>query len=118
MRSLAQPEASIADRSCLGGCGQGVVVKPIDPSIPAASKVLRRRVLDTIRDEAMAVAAAADLLTSINALDETAFLALSAKIAAGERALNNSVPPEVCLACGKALQLYRGNCAICGKNPY
>jgi hypothetical protein len=94
--------------NCLGGCGGGVIVKNGG----------RRKALKPLKDEAMAISVAAELLRELNGLDEAALETIQAKLAAGERVLSNCEAPEICSQCGIGLQLYRGKCAKCGKYPY
>ena len=101
----------IKGNSCLGGCCSGVIVKA------TGITNVRRKTLDVVSDEATALEMAKDLLGE-ESFDEEAFQTLQATIESGERAFVNSEPPEICAQCGSSLQLYRGNCAKCGKNPY
>jgi hypothetical protein len=118
MQTLVSTEAEldIKGDSCLGGCGGGVIVKTVHPGAPFSKN--RSRALDPLIDEAMAIRAAADLLRELDGLDETILASLEAKLASSDRALSHSEPPEMCAQCGVAMQLYRGNCAKCGKYPY
>lgn len=79
----------------------------------------RRKILKGIlENEEAAVDLAQDLLTELGGLDEAALESIKTRLDNGERVLCNSEPPEVCQNCGVSLQLYRGNCAKCGKYPY
>lgn len=105
----------IIEYNCLGGCGPGVVVKAFDRTSSSTNQ--RRRMLPAMTDETKTVQAAVQLLEEIDGLDTTALQELELKLEAGEHALNIDAP-EVCARCGTVLQLYRGNCAKCGKYPY
>jgi hypothetical protein len=113
-----EAELDIKGESCLGGCGGGVIVKIVHPGAAPPLSKNRSRALDPLTDEAMAIRAAADLLRELGGLDETMLDSLEAKLASGDQALRHSEPPDMCAQCGVALQLYRGNCAKCGKYPY
>lgn len=111
LRSLATEGTTIREDICLGGCCTGTVVKPIALNA-------RRQILSVMADEQTALNKAEELLREVDGLDEEKWDSLMAKIEAGERALENSLDPDICQNCGVGLQLYRGNCAKCGKNPY
>jgi hypothetical protein len=108
---LKGEDIEIKQDYCLGGCCQGVIVKPF-------GSPQRQTIKGTLVNEFDAVAAAETLLRELDGLNLDALEKLMAKIKAGERALHDSEPPEVCQNCGVALQLYRRNCAKCGKYPY
>ena len=99
---------------CLGGCCRGVIVKPF------GTNTRRQTIPGIIDSEEIAIDTAKSLLVEWDIpYDENVIKELSTKIASGEKVLCNSEPPEVCRNCGVApLQLYRGNCAKCGKYPY
>ena len=102
---------------CLGGCCQGVVVKPF--GVSKASSLRRKIIKGTLTDERAAIEAAQALLSEWNIpMNEAIINEVTNKIDSGEKVLQNSEAPEVCQNCGVALQLYRGNCAKCGKYPY
>ena len=109
MQALASSDLEIKGEYCLGGCCQGIVVKGTGR---------RHTLMGVLVDEAAAVAAAETLLSDMNGLDEASLSNLNSKLAAGERVLYNSEPPEVCQNCKVSLQLYRNKCAKCGKYPY
>ena len=99
---------------CLGGCCRGVIVKPFGLNTTRWKTI--SGILDT---EQKAVDTAKSLMNEWNIpINEDTLLEVSTKIKAGETVLNNSEPPEVCQNCGVSLQLYRGNCAKCGKYLY
>lgn len=112
-------QVAIKEDYCLAGCCSGVVVKPLGTSG-------RRVACKVIADEKTALQVAEELLLQINGdgsadesfVDEDKLSRLKDKITAGERALEKSDVPEICHNCGVGLQLYRGNCAKCGKYPY
>ena len=115
---------------CLGGCCKGVIIKPY------GTNTRRKTISGIIQTEQIAIDKAKTLLideilldvdnddneddvnTMSKTIDETVVSELLKKIESGETILKNSEPPEVCLNCGVSLQLYRGNCAKCGKYPY
>ena len=111
LQSLATEDTTIKEDICLGGCCTGTVVKPIALNA-------RRKILSVMADEQTALTQAEELLRDVDGLDEEKWDVIMAKIQAGEKALENSREPEICQNCGVGLQLYRGNCAKCGKNPY
>ena len=99
---------------CLGGCCRGVIVKPF------GTNTRRQTIPGIINSEEIAIDTAKSLLGEWDIpYDENVVKELSTKAASGEKVLCNSEPPEVCQNCGVApLQLYRGNCAKCGRYPY
>mmetsp|Transcript_14222 Transcript_14222/g.21018 ORF Transcript_14222/g.21018 Transcript_14222/m.21018 type:complete len:167 (+) Transcript_14222:122-622(+) len=112
LQSLATSDTTIKEEYCLGGCCSGCVIKPISGSS-------RKQTMSTISDESTALQTAQSLLEDVvDGLNQDKWKELSSKIAAGERALEKSNDPEICQNCGVGLQLYRGNCAKCGKYPY
>ena len=111
LQSLATDETTIKEDSCLGGCCSGTVIKPIALNA-------RRLTLPVIEDEQMALETAQSLLQEVDGFDKNKWDVLMAKIEAGDRALENTQDPDICQNCGVGLQLYRGNCAKCGKYPY
>lgn len=112
LQTLSTKETTIKEDYCLGGCCSGTVVKPY--GIMNA----RRRTLPIIGDEQKALETAEELLREVDGLDKSKWDEILAKIEAGERAFKNSNEPDICCNCGVGLQLYRGNCAKCGKYPY
>jgi hypothetical protein len=112
LQRLATNGITVKEDYCLGGCCSGTVVKPTGQ--PNA----RRIVLPVMADQITAVDAAESLLLDIEALDEDKLQALREKLKAGGLVLENSQEPDICRNCGVGLQLYRGNCAKCGKNPF
>mgnify|MGYP007080206478 CR=1 FL=1 len=111
LQSLSTPETTIKEDYCLGGCCSGTVMKPLGTNS-------RRQILPLQANEAGALETASKLLQDVEGLDPEKFGALTVKLASGERVLSNSQDPDVCQNCGVGLQLYRGNCAKCGKYPY
>lgn len=111
LQQLATPDTTIKEVVCLGGCCSGTVIRSFGLNA-------RRRTLPIISDEKIALDTAKSLLQDINGLDNNQWNLLETKMAAGERALENIQDPEICQNCGVGLQLYRGNCAKCGKYPY
>ena len=111
LESLATEDMTIKEDYCLGGCCAGIVVKPIALNA-------RRRTMPVIADEELALEKAQALLLEVEGLDESKWDNLMAKREAGQRALENTQDPDICKNCGVGLQLYRGNCAKCGKSPY
>jgi len=114
MQLLSTDDVAIEEDYCLGGCCQGVVVKPTGITQKPRRKVIKGLLVV----EAAAIELAQDLLTDLDGIDEESLRSLKAKLSDGERVLRNSEPPDVCQSCGVSLQLYRGNCAKCGKYPY
>mmetsp|Transcript_27252 Transcript_27252/g.45429 ORF Transcript_27252/g.45429 Transcript_27252/m.45429 type:complete len:165 (+) Transcript_27252:2-496(+) len=114
MKQLSSDRVDILETPCLGGCGSGVQVKPFDKTTATNN---RRVTLSAVPSEEVAVSAAAEVLEGIGGLNIDSLNDLQTKLQAGERILNCE-PPEMCLNCNSALQLYRGNCAKCGKYPY
>lgn len=112
LQRLAVNGTTVKEDYCLGGCCSGTVVKPLGQ--PNA----RRIVLPVMADQITAVDAAERLLLDMQALDKDRLQTLREKIKAGARVLENSQEPDICRNCGVGLQLYRGNCAKCGKNPF
>ena len=111
LQTLSTEEITIKEDYCLGGCCSGTVVKPYGTNA-------RRRILPITGDEQTALDTAEALLQEVDGLDQKKWRQLLAKVEAGERAFENSNEPDICGNCGVGLQLYRGNCAKCGKNPY
>ena len=112
LQTLSTKETTIKKDYCLGGCCSGTVIKPY--GITNA----RRRTLPIIGDEQKALETAGELLREVGGLDQLKWDEILAKVETGERAFENSNEPDICSNCGVGLQLYRGNCAKCGKYPY
>lgn len=112
LKRLAIEGTTVKEDYCLGGCCTGTVVKPVGQTNA------RRIILPVMTDQATAVKAAETLLQDINSLDNDKRKSIQEKLAAGDRVLENSNEPDICQNCGVGLQLYRGNCAKCGKYPY
>ena len=114
LQTLSTKETTIIEDYCLGGCCSGTVVKPY--GIMNA----RRRTLPIIGNEQIALETAEMLLREVDGgLDQLKWNDIREKIeAGGGRVFENSNEPEICISCGVGLQLYRGNCAKCGKRPY
>ncbi|CAB9526486.1 expressed unknown protein [Seminavis robusta] len=112
LQRLATDGTTLKGDYCLGGCCSGTVVKPIGKTNS------HRKMLPVIADQETAMETAETLLLELDALDESKLQTLRDKMAAGDRVLENSNEPDICQNCGVGLQLYRGNCAKCGKYPY
>lgn len=115
LKQLSTDKVDILKTPCLGGCGSGVQVKKFDKTVATNSP---RMTLSAAATEEVAINSAAELLEGIKGgLNDEALKEMRAKLEAGERIFEIE-PPEMCMNCNVALQLYRGNCAKCGKYPY
>jgi hypothetical protein len=112
LQRLAINGTTVKEDYCLGGCCSGTVVKPMGQTNA------RRVMLPIMADQITALNAAERLLLDIKALDKDKLQTLRDQLKAGDRVLKNSQEPDICRNCGVGLQLYRGNCAKCGKYPY
>lgn len=105
-----EKKVAMVRENCLGGCGKGIVLK-------VGTTATTRRAVQSISSEGEALQTASELLRDIGALDGDQLVRLKGKLEAGER-IFEAEAPELCVRCGVGLQLYRGNCAKCGKYPY
>ena len=116
VKALATPDVNVGTPGCLRKCGQGVVLKAFGGLCKPAPAGLFAW-YPVVDDEAEAVRAACDLLTTMDGLDEEKRIALVARLEAGERVLEND-PPRYearCENCGAGLVSERtsSSCAAC-----